>query len=44
MAYSLAEQHFRSHEDAKKEVDSWIASKEVSFFQCGIQMQKDGKK
>ncbi|EFN68867.1 hypothetical protein EAG_04413, partial [Camponotus floridanus] len=26
------------YEDAKKWVDSWIASKDVSFFRRGIQM------
>ena len=38
MAHGLAEQHFHSYEDAKKSVDSWLASKDMSFFQRGIQM------
>lgn len=38
MAHGLAEQRFHSYEDAKKWVDSWIASKDVSFFRRGIQM------
>ena len=36
MAYDLAEQHFHFYEDAKKWVDSWLASKDMLFFQCGI--------
>jgi len=45
MAHDLAEQHFHSYENAKKWVDSWIASKDVSFLRCGIQMlpEKWGK-
>jgi len=38
MAHGLAEQHFHSYENVKKLVDSWIASKNVSFFRHGIQM------
>lgn len=38
MTHGLSEQHFHSYEDAKKWVDSWIASKDVSFFRCGIRM------
>jgi len=38
MAHDLAEQHFHSYENAKKWVDSWIASKDVSFFRHRIQM------
>ena len=38
MTHGLAEQHFTSYEDTKKWVDSWIASKDVSFFRRGIQM------
>ena len=38
MPHSLAEQHFYSYEDTRKSVDSWLASKDVSFFRCGIQM------
>ena len=36
--WSMAEQHFHSYEDAKKWVSSWLASKDMSFFQHGIQM------
>ncbi|GBN30601.1 hypothetical protein AVEN_212450-1 [Araneus ventricosus] len=42
MARGLDEQHFHSYEDVKKWVDSWIASKDVSFFQCGIKMLPEG--
>ncbi|CAK9812396.1 Mariner Mos1 transposase [Anthophora quadrimaculata] len=38
MTHGLAEQHFTSYEDTKKWVDSWIASKDLLFFQRGIQM------
>jgi len=38
MAHDLAEQHFHSYEDAKKWVDSWVASKDVSFFRREIQV------
>jgi len=38
MAHGLAEQHFHSYEKAKKWVDFWIASKDVSFFLPDIQM------
>jgi len=43
MAHGLAEQHIHSYEHAKKCVNFWIASKDVSFFQCEIQMLKMGK-
>ena len=36
MTHGLAEQHFRSYEDTKKWVDSWIASKDEQFFRDGI--------
>ena len=36
MTHGLAEQHFRSYEETKKWVDSWIASKPTSFFRDGI--------
>ena len=36
MAHDLAEQHFRSYEDVKKWIDSWIASKDEKFFRRGI--------
>ena len=32
MAHGLAYQHFRSYEKVKKWIDSWIASKDASFF------------
>ena len=38
MAHGLTEQHFHSYEDAKKRVNSWLASKDMLIFQCGIQM------
>lgn len=38
MAHGLAEQHFQSYEDTKKWIDSWIASKDVSFFRRGIHL------
>ena len=37
MAHALADQHFQSYEDAKKWLDSWIASKDESFFRGGIE-------
>ena len=36
MAHGLTNQRFHSYEEAKKCVDSWITSKDVSFFQRGI--------
>jgi len=38
MTHALAEQRFTSYEDTKKWVDSWIASKDESFFRRGIHM------
>jgi len=38
MTHGLAVQHFHSYKDAKKWVDSWIASKDVSFFRRGTHM------
>jgi len=40
MAYGLAVQHFHSYEDAKKWIDSWIASRDVSCFR-GIQIMPE---
>lgn len=37
MAHGLADQRFQSFEEAKKWIDSWIASKDMSFFRRGIQ-------
>lgn len=36
MAHGLADQRFHSYEEAKKFIDSWIASKDMSFFRHGI--------
>ena len=36
MAHGLAEQRFHSYEEAKKWIDSWTASKDMSFFRRGI--------
>ena len=36
MAYRLADQHFRSYEEVKNWIDSWIASKDDPFFRRGI--------
>ena len=36
MAHGLAHQHFRSYEEVKKCIASWIASKDASFFWDGI--------
>jgi hypothetical protein len=38
MTHGLAEQHFHSYKDAKKWLDSWITSKDESFFRHGIRM------
>lgn len=38
MSHGLSEEHFTSYEDCKKWVDSWIASKDDSFFRRGIRM------
>ncbi|KAG5324276.1 MOS1T transposase, partial [Pseudoatta argentina] len=36
MAHSLADRRFHSYEEAQKWIDSWIASKDMSFFRRGI--------
>ena len=36
MEHGLAHQHFRFYEEIKKRIDSWIASKDASFFQDRI--------
>ena len=36
MAHGLANQHFRYYEEVKKWIDSWIASKDASFFRDDI--------
>ncbi|KAG5308583.1 MOS1T transposase, partial [Pseudoatta argentina] len=44
MAHGLADRRFHSYEEAQKWIDSWIASKDMSFFRRGIHCQKDGRK
>jgi len=36
MAHGLADQHFRSYEEVKNWIDSWIPSKDDQFFRRGI--------
>ncbi|EGI59356.1 Mariner Mos1 transposase [Acromyrmex echinatior] len=36
MTHGLADQHFRSYEEVKNWIDSWIASKDDQFFRRGI--------
>ncbi|KAG5317142.1 MOS1T transposase, partial [Pseudoatta argentina] len=36
MAHGLADRRFHSYEEAQKWIDSWIASKDRSFFRRGI--------
>jgi len=36
MAHGLADQHFRSYEEVKNWIDSWIESKDDQFFQHSI--------
>ncbi|GFV72210.1 mariner Mos1 transposase [Trichonephila clavipes] len=36
MPHGLVDQHFRSYEEVKNWIDSWIASKYNQFFQRGI--------
>ncbi|KAG5327483.1 MOS1T transposase, partial [Pseudoatta argentina] len=36
MAHCLADRRFHSYEEAQKWIDSWIASKDMSFFRRGI--------
>ena len=36
MAHGLADQHFRSYEEVKNWIDSWMASKDDQFFRRGI--------
>lgn len=38
MSHGLAAQHFRSYDEAKNWIDSWIASKDEEFFRHGIRM------
>ena len=38
MTHILADQHFRSYKETKSWVDSWIASKDLEFFQRGIRI------
>ena len=45
MAHGLAYQHFRSYKEVKRWIDSWIASKDASFFRDGMrQLRKRCKK
>ena len=41
MAHSLAHRHFRSYEQVKKWIDSWISSKDTSFFRDGIRQSPE---
>ncbi|GBP60037.1 Histone RNA hairpin-binding protein [Eumeta japonica] len=44
MVHGLADQRFHSYEEAKKWINSWIASKDMSFYRRGIlYCQKDGR-
>ncbi|KAG5327605.1 MOS1T transposase, partial [Pseudoatta argentina] len=36
IAHGLADRRFHSYEEAQKWIDSWIASKDMSFFRRGI--------
>ncbi|KAG5325792.1 MOS1T transposase, partial [Pseudoatta argentina] len=36
MAHGLTDRRFHSYEEAQKWIDSWIASKDMSFFRHGI--------
>ena len=38
MTHGLADQHFRSYEEVKNWIDSWIVSKDDRFFLRGIRM------
>lgn len=38
MTHGLAEQHFRSYEEAKNWIDAWIDSKDGQFFRRGIHL------
>ena len=45
MAHGLADQHFRSYEEVKNWIDSWIAKMMTSFFDAGfVRYPKDGRK
>ena len=41
MAHGLADQHFRSYEEVKNWIDSWIASKDDQFFRRGIRTLRE---
>ncbi|KAG5317273.1 MOS1T transposase, partial [Pseudoatta argentina] len=41
MAHGLADRRFHSYEEAQKWIDSWIASKDMSFFRRGIHVLPD---
>ena len=40
MAHGLAHQHFRSNEEVKKWIDSWIASKDTSFLLTKVKQEQ----
>ncbi|KAG5307640.1 MOS1T transposase, partial [Pseudoatta argentina] len=42
MAHGLADRRFHSYEEAQKWIDSWIASKDMSFFRRGRKMGESG--
>ncbi|GFX84111.1 mariner Mos1 transposase [Trichonephila clavipes] len=45
MTHGLADQQFRSYEEVKNWIDSWIASKDDQFFNAGfVRCPKDGRK
>jgi len=45
MAHGLADQHFRSYEEVKNWIDSWIASKDDQIFDAGfVRYPKDERK
>jgi len=43
IAHGLTDQHFRSYEEVKNWIDSWIASKDDQFFRRGIRTRKMGE-
>ena len=43
MAHGLADQHFRSYEEVKNWIDSWIASKDDQFFRDSYATRKMGE-
>ncbi|KAG5321416.1 MOS1T transposase, partial [Pseudoatta argentina] len=43
MAHGLADRRFHSYEEAQKWIDSWIASKDMSFFRWEKVVSSDGQ-